>query len=69
MNLGVKYKSCATDADIDRIEKEFGLTRVKVIKVLRIYSYSVEKDISLKLKQENVVEYVEQSHEFRAMNG
>ena len=67
MNLGIKYKSYATDRDIDRIEKGFGLTRVKMIKALGIYSYSVEKDISLKLKQEDVIEYVEENREFRAM--
>ncbi|MBN2444323.1 MAG: hypothetical protein JXJ04_23375 [Spirochaetales bacterium] len=67
MYIGVKYESHATDADIDRIEKAFGLTRIKVIKTLRVYSYRVEKDISKKLKQEDAVEYVEPSREFTPM--
>jgi hypothetical protein len=67
MNLGVKYKSEATETEIEGIEKKFGLTRIKVIKALGVYSYQVEKDISGGLKRENVVEYVEQNREFTPM--
>ncbi|MBN1697850.1 MAG: hypothetical protein JW881_10090 [Spirochaetales bacterium] len=64
--IAVRYHENTGEEEIEKIEKDFHLKRIKRIPVLRIYSYKASEDVKNRLKTHPSVRYVEDEQKMKA---